>query len=104
MPLLEVVIKKKAPKEEIHVKTFTCELHYDKILGDVRKVDPLNDELKRVIVYDYNYEDDYKYEIITIKRSDVLNIKTKITNPKIHKFLKDNDIYHFTFLIKLDPL
>ena len=46
-----------------------------KILGDVREVDPLNDELKRVIVYDHNYEDDFKYGIIPIiKRSDVLNI------------------------------
>ena len=37
------------------------------------------------------------------KGVNVFNIKTKITNPKIYEFLKDDDIYHFTFLIKLDP-
>ena len=84
---------------------FNCELHYDKIFGDAREVDHLNDELKRVIVYDYNYDrfDDRGSFYRKLKRGDVLNIKTKITNPKTYEFLKDDDIYHFTFLIKLDP-
>ena len=93
-PLFEVVIQKKFPKkEEFHVKTLTCELHYDKIPG--------NDELKRAIVFDYGY--DPESINANLKRGDVLNIKTKITNPKIYEFLKDDDIYHFGFLIKLDP-
>ena len=101
-PLFEVVIKKKVPKkEEFHVKILTCEIHYDKIPGNVRKVDPLNDELKRAIVYDYGY---YPRSINAyLETGDVLNIKTKITNPKNYEFLKDDDIYHFGFLIKLNP-
>ena len=96
--------KKKIPREEELEKVpFNCELHYDKVLG--REVDSLNDELKRVIVYDYNYDsfDDYAKYYRKLERGDVFNIKTKITNPKIYEFLKDDDIYHFTFLIKLDP-
>ena len=103
-PLLEVAIQEKVPKEkEIRVRTFTCEIHYERTPG--REVDLLNAKLKRIIVYDFKYEDDFKYETTPIiKRSDVLNIKTKITGPKIHKFLKDDDMYHFTFLIELYPL
>ena len=93
-PLFEVVVKKKVPKkEEFHVKTLTCELHYENTAG--------NDELKRAIVYDYDY-----YPLRTsanLKQGYVLNIKTKITNPKIYEFLKDDDINHFGFLIKLEP-
>ena len=78
------MFQKKIPREEKLIKVFNCELHYDKILGDAR--DPLNDELKRVIVYDYNYDrfDDYDRIFRKLKRGDVLNIKTKITNPKIY--------------------
>ena len=97
------MVQEKFPKEkEIHVRTFYCEIHYESTPG--REVD-FNAELKRVIVCDYRYEDDFKYETTPIiKRNDVLNIKTKITGPKIHKFLKGDDMYHFTFLIELYPL
>ena len=90
--LLEIVIQRKIPKRETVSTTFNFELHYDKTRRD---------ELKRVVVYDFGYEPRIGY-FGNFKRSDVLNIKTRITEPKIYIFLKDDDIYHFSFLLKLD--
>ena len=77
------MVQEKFPKEkEIHIRTFYGRILYERAPG--RDVDFLNDELKRFIVYDYRYEDGhFKYETTpNIKRSDVLNIKTKITGSK----------------------
>ena len=119
--------------------TFYCNLLYDKIPGNVREVDPLNDVLRKVIINDYNFfgwedfDDDIPYDdipyvdipyvksgywtigfdddeagvlgdLIRFKRGDVLNIKTVMPYPKIYEFLKEDHIYHFCFLLKLDPL
>ena len=96
-PLLEIVIQRKIPKRETVLTTFNCELHYDKTRRD---------ELKRVVVYDFGYESRGRIGFFpnfgNFERTDVLNIKTRITEPKIYNFLKDDDIYHFSFLLKLD--
>ena len=104
-PLLELVVQRKIPKRETVLTTFNCELHYDKTRRD---------ELKRVVVYDFGYKPDIgHYDWVStgsfvnlgnFERSDVLNIKTRITEPKIYEFLKDDDIYHFSFLLKLDSV
>ena len=96
-PLLEIVIQRKIPKRETVLTTFNCELHYDKTRRD---------ELKRVVVYDFGYKPRGRIgsfaNLGNFERSDVLNIKTRITEPKIYNFLKDDDIYNFSFLLKLD--
>ena len=99
------MIKKKYPKKETVLTIFNCELHYDKTLRD---------ELKRVVVYDFGYKPVIRphnrrigFSLISFgrfERGDVLNIKTRIIEPKIYEFLKDDDIYHFSFLLKLDPI
>ena len=100
MPLLKIVVKKKITGKESKVKSYTCELHYNKIPEG--EVDPLKDELKRVIVYDYDYDSD-EIRNTSITGGDTINIITDLTNPKVYEFSKDDDIYLFTFLIELDP-
>ena len=99
--------------------TFYCKLLYDKIPGNVREVDPLNDELRKVIISDYNFwgfvdTRDSGYwamgdeEFVSLKgdnsfkRGDVLNIKTVMPYPKLYEFLKEDHVYHFCFLLKFD--
>ena len=89
---------KKVTGEESKVKSYTCNLHYDK--NPEGKVNPLKDELKRVIIYDYDYDE---IRNISISESDAINIKTDLANPKLYEFSKDDDIYLFTFFIELDP-
>ena len=95
-PLLELVVKRKNPEREYVLTVFNCELHYDKIFRD---------ELKRVVIYDFNYKPDLRTEVTfgVIERGDVINIRTRIIEPKIYEFLKDDDIYHFSSLLKLTP-
>ena len=110
IPLFKVVIEKKNPKEEVVAKTIYCEFHYDKIHGNVREVDPSIDILRRVVVYDYGYDANKAVWLCRFaggdyfKGGDVLNIKTVMPYPKIYEFLKEDNIYHFSFLLKLDSL
>ena len=120
VPLFEIVIKKYLKEEEVTAMTFYCKLLYDKIPGNVREVDPLNDEIRKVIFSDYdswyfdNVDDGYfvtgedKEEFISFKgnnsfrRGDVLNIKTLMPYPKLYQFLNKDHGYHFGFLLKFD--
>ena len=101
MSFLTIVIKKKTTGEESKVQSYTCELKCDKIPEG--EVDPLKDEFKRVIIYDYGYDYD-EISNISISEGDTINIRTDLANPKVYEFSKNDDIYLFTFLIELDPL
>ena len=101
---LTIVKKKKKKKittgEEIEVKRYNCNLHYEKIPG--REINTVKDEIARVIVYDYD-----DYDIVkntSISEGDTINIRTDLDDPNVYEFSKDDDIYLVTFLIELDPL
>ena len=118
VPLFEIVFKRYQKEEEVTAMTFYCELLYDKIPGNVREVDPLNDEIRKVIFSEYDswhfdeeglwvttggkedftsFEGDNRF-----RRGDVLNIKTLMPYPKLYEFLKEDQSYHFCFLLKFD--
>ena len=96
------------------MKDYFFEAHYDKIPGsDVNNIDPLKDEIRRIIFYNYD-GDFYKSENDNdlrwhrlhrrpLSEDDTINLKTSEINPEVYeKFLKNDDIYNFTFLIEID--
>ena len=84
------------------VKSYFCNLYYDKIRG--KKPDPLKDKVRKLVMYDVSYEYHEIKTDIWLNMDDVINIRTDLAYPKAYEIFKDNDIYIVTFLIELYPL
>ena len=94
-PFLQIGVRKVGGYGEITVvKTYMCNIFYDKFYGE--KPDPLKDEVKKIIIYDAGAEHNQLDHTVLLGKGDDIGVKTVLPYPKAYEIFKNDENNEYT--------